>query len=328
MVMDARIAAACLVLAALVAGCPRAPQEPASNPASNPVSKPAEMSGPGLYFELQGKRPGQDFDALIGQVKARLAAFGVASVEVERVGERAIRVRGAEGKPALARRVEQLVTRPSAMAIAPVDPGKRFFEGLAYGLRADGGLRVARDKLGDLAHDKVSRIWYLAADDPTALDAFIAKTKPPAGFKLAPMRGPGGAVAYLVPDPPPLPNPMLIRVEVEGGPDGPVVVVAELARPFQQPFRDLIRRRLNRPLAFLVEGEVVALPVIVTKARRGQLRIEPSPLADPAQARDQAERLATKLRAWQLVGTFKRVGPQKTYPPKPLKDFGRSGLPE
>ncbi len=304
--MPARLSGALLLLACSVAGCPQAPQEPAAEATADK----ADTSGPGLYFELLGKRPGQEFGALISRVKARLAAFGVASVEVERVGERTLRVRGAEGDPALTRRVEQLVTRPSAMAIAPVDPGRRFFEGLAEALPAEGGLRIARDKLGDLAHDKVSRIWYLAADDPAALDAFIAKTTPPEGLKLVPMRGPGGAVAYLVPDPPPMPNPMLVRVEVEGGEDKPVAVVAELARPFQRPFRDLIRRRLNRPLAFLVEGEVVALPVVASKARRGQIRIEPSPLADPAQARKEAERLATKLRAWQLVGTFKRLGRQ------------------
>jgi len=105
-------------------------------------------------------------------------------------------------------------------------------------------------------------------------------------------------------------------------------VVAELARPFQDPFRDLVRDNLHRPLAFLVDGELVALPVVASKSKRGEIRIQPSPLVDPAEARKQAERLATKLRAWQLVGTFEKVGSQQVYTHKPLKDFGRSGLPD
>jgi len=305
--MGARaIALACL--AATLAGCPSSEEDktPPATPGAAPQAAPAEPGG--LVFELLGKRPGQDMPALIGLVQARLEAFGVGGVQVKRAGERAIRIVGADQDPALADRIEQLLTRPVAMAIAPVDPGKQFFEQVAAGLPAGAKLRVARDKLGDLAHQKTAKIWYLAADDPAALEARLKTLTPPAGFRLAPMRGTGGAVAYLVPDPAPIPNPMLTQVAVEGGADDPVVVVAELAKPFQRPFSDLVRANLHRPLAFLVDGEVVALPVVASKGRRGQIRIEPSPLADEAEARKQAERLATKLRAWQLVGTFKRKG--------------------
>ena len=292
-------------LAALLAGCP-APDDagrPKAEPKAIPEATPTRVEG--LVFELLGKRPGQDMATLVGLVQARLAAFDVQGVTVARAGERAIRIEGADQDPALAARIEELITRPVAMAIAPVEPGKDYFEQFAADLPAGGKLRVARDKLGDLAHGKTAKIWYLAADDPAALDAHLKTHPPPAGFRLAPMRGTGGAVAYLIPDPAPIPNPMLTRVALEGGADDPVVVVAELAKPFQNPFRDLVRTNLHRPLAFLVDGEVVALPVVASKNRRGQIRIEPSPLADEAEARRQAERLATKLRAWQLVGTFR-----------------------
>ena len=297
---DLRKSLAVLLVAAL-AGCPKAEN-----------STPSELSvsggGAGLLFSVGGIRRHEAMTALATMVRKRLEAFGVRGAEVDVVLPGGVRVLVAGAGEDGARRIEQLVTRPVSIAITPVDPGRAFFESLRDRLPRDASLRVGVDQVGDLKHAKTVRIWYLASSDRTGLERFLDGLEPPAGRRLAVMTGSGGAMALLLPDPPAIQNPVLTRVRViadEAG--GRVSVGAELARPFRDPFDDLVRSNLHRPLAFVVDGEVRALPVVASRSQRGEIRIDPSPLAPEQDLRQQAERLAVMLKAWQLVGEFELV---------------------
>ena len=289
-----------IAIAAVLGACARAP-EPV--PAEQGLVVPG---GAGLLFQVSGQRSNDDLTALAGLVRERLAAFGVDRVQIETIAPNRLRALVQGAKADRATRVEQLIARPVSMSITPVDPGLAFFAGLVGKLPKAGGVRVAEDRLGNLRYGKLVRIAYLVADDGQTLARFIRGLAPPKGQRLAVMNGAGGALAFLVNDPAPIENPVVTQVRVIA-PDegGSVAVGAELAKPFRTAFDDLVRASLHRPLAFVVDGQVVALPVVAGRARRGEIRIEPSPLAADEHLRPQAEQLAVKLKSWQLVGDFK-----------------------
>ena len=104
-----------------------------------------------------------------------------------------------------------------------------------------------------------------------------------------------------------------------------VSVTAKLARPFQESFADLVRKSLDRPLAFIVDDQVVAVPVVGSKIIRGSIEIKPSPMVSPEQSARQAKQLAVRLKSWQLAGTFELVA-EKTSFKKRSCGFERSGI--
>jgi preprotein translocase subunit SecD len=119
---------------------------------------------------------------------------------------------------------------------------------------------------------------------------------------LAVLPGREGPLAYLIHDPPAIDKAVMERVQVFEDPaSGLPMVAMVLAQPFRSSFADLTRSQLGRRLAILVNGEIRTLPVVQSAIESGNLRIEPSPVADPKQARPQAEALASGLNAWALA---------------------------
>jgi len=293
-----------LLLALAAAGCPKGQE---GLPPGEVEALQAPAGGCSLLLRIEDDRP-RKLRAVANMVHKRLAAFGLSEVRVEVLPPQSLRVVLARADAAAARWAVDLVTKPVAMAITTVDPGRRYFEAVAAELPADAGVRVASDRLGDLAHGKTQRIWYLLAEQRRALERQLERLRPPAGRRLVPLWGESGGMALLVQHPPAIENPILKRVRLSrDAATGQLAVQAELARPYSYPFRRLAYDQLNRPLAFLAAGEVIALPVIADKPPKGRLRIVPSPLAPQAQARAQAERLAVRLKSWVLAGSLRPV---------------------
>lgn len=291
-----------LLLALASGGCPKGQE---GLPPGEVEALQAPAGGCSLLFRLEDDRP-RKLRAVANMVHKRLTAFGLSEVRVEALPPQSLRVVLSRGGAAAARRAVDLITKPVAMAITTVDPGRRYFEDLAAQLPA--GVRVSSDRLGDLAHGKTRRIWYLLAEQRRALERQLDRLQPPAGRRLVPLWGERGGMTLLVQHPPVIENPILKRVHLRrDAATGQLSVQAELARPYSYPFRRLAYDQLNRPLAFVAAGEVIALPVIADKPPKGRLRIVPSPLASEAQARAQAERLAVRLKSWGLAGSLRPV---------------------
>lgn len=315
-----------LCIATILAGCSRENAD-TSRPPDGPCGPPARPCGkryspPGLsaspddvdcdptlsvdpimvcFKVVDAKMKPKD---LVPLVRERLEAFGFANVQVNATAARHIRVRYLgphQYDDTIPERIERVVGKPLVLAIAPVDPGEAFFAASVSRLPSTGGLRVGTDTLGIPGGSGVARIGYWAADDPAALVAHIKRVSPPPGRKLVTMRGRDGALAFLVHDPPPVNIQRPTRVRVDGQTDGPVAVVMELDSRSREPVQELLRSSLYRPLAFLVDGEVVALPFVTTMEERGEIRIVPSPVASEGDALYDAESLASMLRTWPPI---------------------------
>ncbi len=299
------LAITCAVLLACLslAGCP------AEKSTGTDEAKPASSTGPdGLLLTMA--RPGTDKqEEIVARVRERLDAFERQAVVVQAEGDKGILLTlpGAADKGGLDRLQELLFEVPK-LDISPVETAEAYFAELKKKLPARGGFRVGVDKFGDKRFDKMVAISYVAADDKDALQAFIEKAKVPEKKRLALMSGAKGAIAYLLPDPPPIGNCKLFNVRIERDEEGKVQsVAANLAKPFLQDFKDLIDVSLHRPVAVLVNGQVRAMPVIWKRRSFGDLHFLPSILAEPEQIEQEAKQLAGALRNLALLGRLKVV---------------------
>ncbi len=261
-----------------------------------------------LVFSLKHVGKSAHFSAKANMVKMRLEAFGIHPVGVKSPQHGVIRVELPTTKANTIKKAEQLITRPSSMAIAPVMQGKKFFEELRSRLGKYPGLKIASDYVGIMRSDRKTKVTFLLSDDEKQLLQAIGEIKTPKGSRLVPMYSTSGAMAFLIPDPPSLQNPILTNIHPVIRPQwSGTGIGAKLARPYREAFSDLVRANLNRPLAFIVNGQVVAVPVVSSKIRKGSIEIAPSPTIDSEESKTQAKRLAVQLKSWQLVGSFKLV---------------------
>ena len=258
---------------------------------------------------MEMARPGTDKqDDIVARVRERLDAFDRQAVAVKAEGDKGILVTLPGVDKGGLDRLQALLFEVPILDISPVETAEAYFAELKGKLPAKGGFRVGVDEFGDKRFDKMVAISYLAADDQDALRAFIEKVKVPEKKRLALMTGARGAIAYLLPDPAPIDNCKLFNVRIERDDEGKVQsVVAKLAKPFMQPFKDLIDVSLHRPVAVLVNGRVRAMPVIWKRRAFGDIHFLPSALAEPEQVEREAKQLAGALRNLALMGRLKLV---------------------
>jgi len=298
------LAITCAVLLACLslAGCP------AEKSTGTDEAKTVFSTGPeGLLLTMA--RPGADKQAdIVARVRERLDAFERQAVVVKAEGDKGILLTLPGVDKSGLDRLQKLLFEVPKLDISTVETAEAYFAELKNKLPAKGGFRVGVDEFGDKRFDKMVAISYVAADDKDALQAFIEKVKVPEKKRLAFMRGAKGAIAYLVPDPPPIGNCKLFNVRIERDEEGKVQsVVANLAKPFIPDFKDLINISLHRPVAILVNGQVRAMPVIWKRRSLGDLHFLPSALAEPEQVEREAKQLAGALRNLALIGRLKVV---------------------
>jgi preprotein translocase subunit SecD len=298
--------------AGLLAGCLLALSATSCSKGSPETSLKVAGGGAGFLLAVESPKEGGQ-QAMVEAVKRRLAAEGAASAEVHAEGTDRIVVLLPGVDDLASQHVEQLLTLPNHLAIAEVDGGAAFFAEQKPRLPSDGSIWAGSD-ISD-TESGASRHWFLHANRREALEAFLKTLTPPAGRRLAVLPSGSGALAYLLIDPPALDNPLLQQVRIETDPEnGQPAVLAELAQPFRQSFSELTRRNVHRPLAVLINGEIRSIPVVQAPIDSGSLRIDPSPMADPARVRTQAEALAAGLNAWSLAGKLKLIKKEITAP--------------
>ncbi len=249
-----------------------------------------------------------NLQAKANQVKMRLEAFGVKGIEVDPLKPANIRVQVPSVNSLLLEKIQQLITRPSSISIAPVVSKDDFFDKVKNRLKNYKGAKVQKDELGIMRTDRKTKVRFILTADAQQMHSLLKNMKTPEGTRLVPMWSDRGAMAFLVQHPAPMTNPVITHIKPVASQDtAGMGVEAELAKPYWDEFADLVRANLNRPIAIIVNDQVVAVPVVSSKIRRGTIVIKPSPMVKPEESQKQARRLAIELKSWQLVGNFKLV---------------------